>query len=387
MKSFSSGAVFVGLLSLIVPFGLSAQVEDAALRIDGPPPPVAPATISRDDKGNATVRAFRISEPIKLDGRLEEAEYRDVQAITGFYQSLPQDGAEATERTEAWIMFDDDNVYVSGKLYDSAPPDQWIANEMRRDTQQLRNNDTFSVQFDTYYDHRNGFFFYTNPLGARADNQFTNEGNANADWNPIWDVRVARFDGGWSVEMQIPFKSLRYRPGRDQIWGVQLRRAIRRKNEWVHLVHVPRSQVGAGPQGIFRASRDATLVGLEAPGQGIRLEVKPYGIAGIETDRAAVPVKSNQRHQDVGLDVKYGITQNLTADLTFNTDFAQVEADEQQVNLTRFSLFFPEKRDFFLENSGIFQFGQDARGTFFGGGGIGVNTGGSGGQNSNQDAI
>ena len=313
--------------------------------------------ISRDEKGNATVRAFRVSEPIRLDGRLDEAEYRDVQPITGFYQSLPEAGAPATERTEAWIMFDEENVYVSARLYDSAPPSEWIANEMRRDTQQLRNNDTFTAQFDTYYDRRNGVLFYTNLLGARADQQFTNEGNANPDWNPIWDVRTAQFEGGWSVEMEIPFKSLRYKPGKDQVWGVQLRRAIRRKNEWVHLTPVPRSQVGNGPQGIFRASRDATLIGIEAPEAGANIEVKPYAIAGIETDRTSAPPKSNDAHRDVGLDLKYGVTQNLSADFTVNTDFAQVEADEQQVNLTRFEVTFPEKREFFLEGRGVYQFG------------------------------
>ena len=375
MKIFALAAALATPLVLFQPRILAAQVEDAppSLRIDGPAAPVAPAMINRDEKGNATVRAFRVTEPIRLDGRLDEAEYRDVQAITGFYQSLPQDGAAATETTEAWIMFDDENVYVSGRLYDSAPPSEWIANEMRRDTQQLRNNDTFTVQFDTYYDRRNGVFFYTNPLGARADNQFTNEGNPNPDWNPVWDVRTARFEGGWTVEMQIPFKSLRYRPGKEQVWGIQLRRAIRRKNEWVHLTPVPRSYVGAGPQGIFRSSRDATLIGIEAPEAGANLEVKPYVISGMETDRSAVPAKSNDMHSDAGLDVKYGLTQNLTADLTVNTDFAQVEADEQQVNLTRFELNFPEKREFFLEGRGVYQFPLPFAAGGAGGGGGGGN--------------
>ena len=368
MKIFLLGAGLATALILFPSSSLAGQVEDgpSSIRIDGPPPPVAPAMISRDEKGNATVRAFRVTEPIRLDGRLDEAEYRDVQPITGFYQSLPQDGAPASETTEAWVMFDDENVYVSARLYESAPPSEWIANEMRRDTQQLRNNDTFTAQLDTYYDRRNGVLFYTNLLGARADQQFTNEANPNADWNPIWDVRTGRFEGGWVVEMQIPFKSLRYKPGRDQVWGIQLRRAIRRKNEWVHLTPVPRSQVGSGSSGIFRSSRDATLIGIEAPDAGANLEIKPYVIAGMETDRAATPPRSNDGHQDAGLDLKYGVTQNLTADFTVNTDFAQVEADEQQVNLTRFEVTFPEKREFFLEGRGVYQFGLSGGG---GGGG------------------
>ena len=178
-----------------------------------------------------------------------------------------------------------------------------------------------------------------------------NEGSANSDWNPIWDVRTGRFDGGWSVEMQIPFKSLRYRPGARQIWGVQLRRSIRRKNEWAHLTLIPQSAVrgNSGSTAIIRVSRHGTLVGLEAPEASRNIEIKPYGISGIRTDRASVPPVTDEGFADAGLDIKYGVTENLTADVTFNTDFAQVEVDEQQVNLTRFQLFFPEKRDFFLE--------------------------------------
>ena len=347
-------ALLVALLVLVAPRALGAQVQSdapgvasAAARIDGPPAPVAPAVITRDDRGNATVRAIRLRDPIRLDGRLDEPVYGETPPITGFLQTLPDEGRPATEQTEAWITFDAENVYVSARLYDSAPESDWVANEMRRDTQQLRNNDTFGVAFDTYYDRRNAFFFYTNALGARADQQITNEGNPNPDWNPIWDVRTARFPGCWSVEIAVPFKSLRYRPGREQLWGVQLRRAIRRKNEWDHLTQIPRSAVNgsSGAGAIFRLSRAATLVGMEVPDAGRTLEIKPYGITGIETDRNAAPPTSNDGHADAGLDVKYGLTENLTADFTINPDFAQVEADEQQVNLTRFSLFFPEKRD------------------------------------------
>ena len=190
------------------------------------------------------------------------------------------------------------------------------------------------------------------PIGDFA---ITNEGNPNSDWNPVWDVRTGRFEGGWTVEMEISFKSLRYRPGTTQVWGVQLRRNIRRKNELAFLTPVP---IAAGRRGVFRVSDAATLVGLEVPRASNNLEIKPYGIAGLTTDVNASPPTRNAGDGDVGLDVKYGITQNLTADLTCNTDFAQVEADEQQVNLTRFSLFFPEKREFFLEGQGIFDFAR-----------------------------
>ena len=238
---------------------------------------------------------------------------------------------------------------------------------MRRDTAQLRQNDTFAVILDTFYDRRNGVAFYTNPLGALADFALTNEGNPNSDWNPVWDVRTGRFDGGWTVEMQIPFKSLRYRPGPSPLWGFQLRRVVRRKNEGSYITPLPISAARGGAiGGIFRVSDAATLVGLEVPRGSRNFEVKPYGIGGVTTDVNALPAKDNDGDGDFGLDVKYGITQNLTADFTYNTDFAQVEVDEQQVNLTRFSLFFPEKREFFLEGRGIFDF---ARGGVGGGGG------------------
>ncbi len=184
------------------------------------------------------------------------------------------------------------------------------------------------------------------------------------DWNPVWDVRTGRFEGGWSVEMEIPFKSLRFQQGRSQLWGIQFERQVRRKNEVSHLTPVP---IAVGP-GIMRLSAAATLVGLEVASENRRLEVKPYAIGSSATDLTASPPFTNRGAGDAGVDAKWGVTQNLTADFTYNTDFAQVEVDEQQVNLTRFSLFFPEKREFFLEARGIFDFGAgpNVLGTGFG---------------------
>ncbi len=147
--------------------------------IDGPPPPMPPEVMTRDEQGRATIRAIKLTEGIRLDGQLDEQVYHTVPAITGFIQQVPDEGAPATEKTEAWIMFDERNVYVAGRVWDSAPPSAWVANEMRRDTSQLRQNDTFAVMFDTFYDRRNGVSFYTNPLGALADFAITNEGNPN----------------------------------------------------------------------------------------------------------------------------------------------------------------------------------------------------------------
>ena len=375
-----AAAVLAGWLA---PVSAAAQAGNAPQEprlgaagvIDGPPPPHPPAVIRRDAQRNATIRAVELAEGIRLDGRLDERVYSTVPALTGFIQQAPDEGAPATEKTEAWILFNADNIYVAARVWDSAPPGEWVANEMRRDTRQLRQNDTFAVILDTFYDRRNGVAFYTNPLGAIADFAITNEGNPNSDWNPVWNVRTGRFEGGWTVEMEIPFKSLRYRPGPAQVWGVQLRRNVRRKNEWAYITPLPIS-AGSGPGGIFRVSDAATLVGIDAPSGSKNLEIKPYGIGGVSTNLAATPPTRNAGDGSAGLDVKYGVTQNLTADFTLNTDFAQVEVDEQQVNLTRFSLFFPEKREFFLEGRGIFDF---ARGGVAGGFGGALRRSGQGG--------
>ncbi len=352
--------------------GTPAPVSDGTrfetdIVIDGPPAPVAPDVITREG-GQATMRAIRLLAGIDVDGRLDEPVYDVVAPVSDFIQQLPDEGALATERTDAWVMFDDENFYVAGRCWDSAPPSEWVATEMRRDAFNMLNNDLFGFLIDTFYDRRNALLFYANPLGGFVDQALTNEGNPNRDWNPVWDVKTDRFDGGWTIEMVVPFKSLRYRPARDQVWGIQLRRTVMRKNEWAYLTLIPISAAGFGGRGgVFRVSAAGTLVGLEAPPAGNNLEIKPYAIGGLTSAPADVaglnagPAARVEGDGKLGVDLKYGVTENLTADFTLNTDFAQVEVDEQQVNLTRFNLFFPEKREFFLEGRGIFDF---ARGSF-----------------------
>ena len=318
--------------------------------------PVAPEVIWRDAQGRATVRAIRLTEPLKFDGALDDAVYTREQSFGDFTQSVPDTGQPSTQRTEAWILFDRTTLYISGRCYDSTPAATWVMNEMRRDTAQLRQNETFGVMLDTFHDRRNGLIFYANPLGARADFSVTDESISNPDWNPVWDVRTARFDGGWTIEMAIPFKSIRYQPGAEQVWGIQVRRVIRHRNEWTHLNPVPAAN--AGSNGISQISLAATLVGLEVPSASRNIEVKPYAISRVTTDNLRTPRVANDVEPDAGLDVRYGLSANLTADFTYNTDFAQVEVDEQQVNLTRFNLLFPEKREFFLEGRGIFEFAR-----------------------------
>lgn len=321
------------------------------------PVPQAPATVLRTN-GQVVVRAIHLTQPLVIDGKLDEAVYRDNLPVDGFIQAVPRNGQPVSEKTEAWVSYDDTYIYISAKLYESVPPDKWIANELRRDTNQLRQNDMFGVLLDTFHDRRNGYNFYTNPIGGFTDQIVTDEGNPNADWNPVWKVHEGRFDGGWTTEMAIPFKSIRYISGTNQVWGIQMRRSIRRKNEWAHLTALPAAN--GGPNSVFRISQAATLVGLDLPAQSANIQVKPYLSTNTTTDQLRKPPVVNDTTLGWGGDMKYGITANLTADVTVRTDFAQVEVDEQQLNLTRFPLQFPEKRDFFLEGRGTFDFGRAA---------------------------
>lgn len=333
--------------------------------------------LSFDADGRISVRATRLTGDFDLDGRLEESIYEQLKPLTDFTQQIPEEGEPGSERTEAWVFFDDDNIYIGARNHESVPPSEWVANEMRRDVIQLRQNDSFSVMLDTFFDRRNGAAFLVTPIGGFSDFAISNEGQrVNSDWNVVWDSRTARYDGGWTVEMRIPFKSLRFRPGRDQTWGIQLRRIIRRRNEASYLTPLPISAARGNSviAGLWRISEAATLTDLQVPGQNLNAEVKPYGIGRMTTDRTITPEVSKKFNEDLGFDVKYGITSNLTADFTYNTDFAQVEVDEQQVNLTRFSLFFPEKREFFLEGRGNFDFALGARGSAGDGGAVSAPT-------------
>lgn len=315
-----------------------------------------PEVVTRDAEGRVTIRAIALSSPIEVDGRLDEPIYSSVPPVSDLVQTEPSTGSPATQRTEVWVTFDRANIYVSVRCWESNP-ERMILNEMRRDNVSLYGNDHVDIIFDTFYDRRNGAFFSVTPIGGRVDAQVTNERQFNTDWNPVWDVAVGRFENGWTAEFAIPFKSLRYRPGRAQIWGFNLQRENLWKNEVSVLTKMPAS---LGARGVMQVSLAPTLVGLDVPPGSKNLEIKPYVVSDLTSDATVTPEVSNDLGGDVGLDVKYGVTQNLTADFTYNTDFAQVEADEQQVNLTRFSLFFPEKRDFFLENQGTFGFGGAA---------------------------
>jgi hypothetical protein len=342
-----SGCVF-GLLNAVA---VSAQIPSE------PQAPAAGQTLSVAKPPSATsdivVTATRITASVEIDGHLDDEVYQSVKPITGFFQQEPQEGMPTSEPTDVWILFDDRNLYIAARCWDSEP-EREIATELRRDTTNIFQNDNFTVVLDTFLDRRNGFFFQTNPLGAIRDQAIV-DNVMNESWNTVWEVRAQRDEKGYTVEMEIPFKSLRYPNAGEQVWGINFRRVIKWKNEYSYLTNLPAS-FGTG-NAVARMGSAATLKGVETPRQSLNLELKPYVVSAVTTNRTATTPINNDLDGDTGFDFKYGLTRGLVADATVNTDFAQVEEDQQQVNLTRFSLFFPEKREFFLEGQGIFSFG------------------------------
>jgi hypothetical protein len=329
-----------------------------ASRILGPPAPRAGEAVSRGADGRVTLRAFRLSDPITVDGVLDDPVYDQVPAAGGFLQQEPNEGAPASEDTRVWVFYDAENLYIAADLEHPGP---LMAGEMRRDHMRIGWNDSFQIVLDTFYDRRNGFLFQTNPLGALYDAQVTDERNTNSDWNTVWWAKNRIVEGGWTTEIRIPFRSLRYAASGSQLWGINFQRNIKHRNEKVFFTPRPQAY---NREALIRLSNAATLVGLEAPPGSRRMEFKPYAIGS----QAHAPLQDtlNEWSGDVGADFKFGVTDGLTADVTWNTDFAQVEDDETQVNLSRFSLFYPEKREFFLEGQGVFDFGgRETR--FFGG--------------------
>ena len=267
----------------------------------------------RDSEGRVTVRAIRVSEQDvpRIDGILDEALYQRLPAITDFIQQDPHEGELATEPTLVWLMFDDKNIYIAARCRDSQPH-RIVANDMRRDGSNVSQNDNLSVVIDTYHDRRNGYEFLMNSIGGAWDTQVTDERDANRNWNTVWVPRSRRDAEGFTVEMAIPFRSLRYRGSGPQEWGINIRRNVRWKNELSYLSPVPRQY---GARGILRFSEAATLVGLEAPPAALNLDVKPYAVGGVKADRAIDPAFDNRFDRNAGFDVKYGITQSLTSRL------------------------------------------------------------------------
>ena len=293
----------------------------------------------------------------QIDGRVDDAAWMRVEPFSEFIQQEPDEGQAATERTEVRFLVDRQNLYVGIIAFDS-DPQNILVSQNRRDAD-LGDTDSIRILLDTFNDGQNAFVFGTNPFAIEYDGQVMAEGQTgtgsggagfNVNWDSDWTVRARITERGWEAEFSIPLKTLRYTPGEGRTWGVNVMRNIRRKNEQVFLAPVPRGY------NLYRVSVAGKLQGLNLP---VRRDIKvvPYA-TGILTDDKTLGSDTIRRTGDVGLDFKWGVRADLTLDLTVNTDFAQVEADEQQVNLTRFPLFFPEKRAFFLENAQLFQLGQ-----------------------------
>jgi Domain of unknown function (DUF5916)/Carbohydrate family 9 binding domain-like len=301
--------------------------------------------------GRRTVSAAEAQVAITLDGALDEEVWRGAEPAAEFLQAEPHEGQPATEVTEVRLAFDRDALYIGVICHDSDPAGL-IINDIRKDFISGE-QDTFEVILDTFADRRNGFVFVTNAAGAKSDTQIANEGrDVNTSWDAVWTVATRRDGTGWSAEIRIPFKTLRFERGAGRIWGVNFSRRIRRKNEIDFWSPVPRVY------NLYRAGFGGTLTGLPDASQGRNLRIKPW-IATDSTRPVGGGAFDSGTH--AGVDLKYGVTPSLTLDVTAKPDFAQAEADEQQVNLTQFSLYYPEKREFFLENSGTFYFGDIPR--------------------------
>jgi hypothetical protein len=349
----------------LVPLVLCAPA--GALAQAAPPPPPAATTGasstaagqqggaanpqgSQDNPSRPSVTAVRLpdGESITLDGRLDEPSWSKAIPAADFMQIDPTNGDPATERTEVRVVFDRERLYLGVTCFDSEP-DAWIGWQLRRDERNF-SDDGFMWTIDTFLDGRTGYFFEMNPSGWMADALMGLNGE-NREWDGIWNARVLRSEIGWTLEIEIPFRTLNFNPDNDT-WGINFQRVVRRKNEesiWTGW---------ARNQGVRRMSNAGLVTGIRDVTQGHGLDIKPYGLVS----SLASPGRGNRAmttDTSAGLDLFYNPTPLLRANLTINTDFAQTEVDQRQVNLTRFSLFFPEQRDFFLDGTTFFDFASD----------------------------
>lgn len=346
-------------LSIIL-FSIVAQAQQTSTTDKTQPTPVKPAQLPLQSSGQRRIQAVRITEAMKIDGLLDEAAWSLAQPATAFLQQQPTEGTPASERTEVRALFDDKNIYFGIRAFDSDAK-HINARELVRDAD-FSNDDTVAIVLDTYHDRRNAFRFVVNPLGTQQDALITDEGrDINVTWNGSW-ISAGRIDDkGYMVEIEIPLTTLRFKEGIES-WGLNISRIIRRRNEENLWTSWQRSF------GLERVSQAGELAGVEEIRRRRLREIKPYasgewreGVPLIGRNGLDAGVRAN-----VGIEVaKLGITPSLTAEFTVNPDFGQAEVDDQIVNLSRFSVFFPEKRDFFLENSGIFLFGRQGENQAF----------------------
>ena len=317
--------------------------------------------------GTPTVTAMAVQEPPLIDGEvLADTAWENVSVATGFQQSTPDDGQPATQRTEIRVVFTSDTLFIGVVCYDS-DPSLIVVTDSRRDSS-MNDTDSIQIVFDTFRDRQNGFVFGTTPAGQEYDGQVINEGGSrslfgsggrggfsrgggggfNLNWDGAWQVRTLVSDIGWSAEFALPFRTLRFPARSQQEWGINFQRNLPRRNETAYWTPLPRQY------NLYRVSMAGQREGLVPPsGNARNLQLTPY-VVGTMRKRDGLPDRRAVVTGDMGADLKYSVTPGLTLDATYNTDFAQVEVDDQQINLDRFNLFFPEKRPFFLENAGAF---------------------------------
>ena len=322
--------------------------------------PSAQAQQLSSESVRPSTTATQLSRAPSIDGDvLGDDAWSNINPTSGFTQTRPNEGVPATQRTEVFVGFTEDTLYIGVMAYDDNPG-AILVTDSRRDSA-LDDTDSFQVIIDGLLDRQNGYVFGTNPAGIEYDAQVINEGGQggfggrgggaggfNLNWDTTWEVEAQINEQGWSAEMAIPFTALRYGSDDAQTWGINFQRNIRRNNEESYWAPLDRNF------NLNRISEAGTIEGIEVPSQR-NLQITPYALA--VQDRGG-NLLSSQNNQEYGLDLKWGITSSLTLDATVNTDFAQVEVDDIQVNLDRFSLFFPEKRPFFLENAGQFAIGN-----------------------------
>ncbi len=305
-----------------------------------------------------SVRAIRVDTPPIIDGKLDDSVWELAQPITDFHQIRPGNQTEPSEVTEVYVLYDDDALYIGARMADSNP--ELISAPVIRHGQGLPSDDRLVVILDPFNTQRTGYRFETNLNAVRHDALYTSVSSFQLEWNTIWATATSRYDNGWIAEVEIPFKSLPFDPSIDT-WGFNFGRGIRRRGEEMAWVSYNRT---------YNPSISGLLTGLEGMDQGVGLDLVPS--LSVNRDKQ-FDIGTNQTNTDPSLDAFYRLTPSLNAALTINTDFSATEVDNRQVNLTRFNLFFPEKRDFFLNDSDLFQFG-----------GIGGNTGNSAQSNGSR---
>ncbi|MEO8678787.1 MAG: DUF5916 domain-containing protein [Vicinamibacterales bacterium] len=356
MKTHSFSFCLLCAAWLALPTMAAAQGVEHQHETPAPAVP-ARATAAQSSRERPAVRAVLATEAPKIDGTLDEAVWKTANVIDTFVQQEPNEGQPASDRTEVRVLYDSGHLYIGVHAFAN---EAVTATEMRRDADRLFDEDNFQVILDTFHDSRNGYMFLTTPLGAKLEQQIFDEGegggrggtaNINRNWDGVWDAAARIVSDGWTAEIEIPFSTVRFSPSDELTWGVNFERHIRRKNESALWSPIPKAYT------LTRVSMAGELQGLRGLNLGWDLKLKPFVVGGGHYLQPTIGSKTTDAIHAIGLDARYGVTAGLNLDVTINTDFAQVEVDEQQVNLTRFGLFYPEKRDFFLENSNFFTMG------------------------------